>query len=1157
MHPNACPNRRALLSKLQAEIRTVRSRSEDKDFVIDQGFTFEEHRDPKRQNPHILCEGIRRAIENIALCQLHSKKIYELAASKRTLSHSLTKYIGQTKISPIDVPLEITPQMIKPIEHYHYNRAALQLRDAKTYEALQYIKNRNNNFAACYCITTDRLCPHTQSYDTIFSVDTIFYVIDAVIRSLLDSNNKKTHYHIFGLYDETKNKIGNNYTNLDEGEYTIYYKEGKRMLKALAYGNGDWYEHELQFTLQQPYYKFYHNNQVKYLNLYPATSLFRMKGMTYGGFYLLVEDQPQNSIVLYRLPKEIDDNLYTYTTLSNTHYSDYKHLTLQHLIDSKNLQDGVYRQVVGDKVNFISINTIRKQATIYTRNTKHEDLRVIVGVEDLRSMIRLIFELLAKEGNLDVAKINTQILLKALRTYIDPTALECLLHLTKEKMNEYTKLIHNWNDKAALDLTQKYIKTLKSNRPIDKLIRYLKRYKFIFQLIGYCTVNSFLCYCLLTTATTTSIFAVPLLTALGALTCVTTIAPIIYALIRFLFNDGTEELSHYYEDEIILKTIRLKDGKPIVEMTTSKNAISTKFLEHLEAQCIGDYNTTEELILEPDATITLNLPGITTKNQIVNNELGQVANIFKIPNFMCSCKNAVKQRFLRKLNINHENYREPIIYCPCIKNNLTAIFRLVEKTIKPDPVVFDSFKQYLENKYIPEIVDLMNDNLNIRPIHWYNHLEGKKQKLVKKFLEMEDDDFYRHYESVKSAIHVYNSFVKTEKQFIADGMPKNRNICGPMEILKYVMGPVVIDLERICKDKLFGYITFENWEEGENKLLVMRRKGFEYTLQLDGSGFDNTQHQQIKDIIDKPIYKHIVTNEFDKFKLHVPNEVFEYCYDTNKRHVRCEVYDDKNKLTFANVTVSGKTFSGSPDTTLMNTIRMVAYNRFVNEELCNFVPNEDYMLWVKGDDVVSFYKTIDNMDLAHTKYQTVFANKGTNQQQFGLGQIAKFYKKGTFEDIDFCSTNVILTTNGYKMIRKLENIVLKENFSVKAAKYYQSKLELYNKQQIEAANKWVGGENLISNYIRNVHQYNWVLAQFEQMRQASNKTIKETLDTGDEDNDDPYESRYKEYEEHIDDLVRISSKTLTNDDLISWVAGRSSDDTQILNEVMDYMRTHG
>lgn len=53
--------------------------------------------------------------------------------------------------------------------------------------------------------------------------------------------------------------------------------------------------------------------------------------------------------------------------------------------------------------------------------------------------------------------------------------------------------------------------------------------------------------------------------------------------------------------------------------------------------------------------------------------------------------------------------------------------------------------------------------------------------------------------------------------------------------------------------------------------------------------------------------------------------------------------------------VIGKTFSGSPDTTLMNTIRMVMYNRYVNEFMTDLIPDVHYKLWVKGDDVVCFY----------------------------------------------------------------------------------------------------------------------------------------------------------------------------------------------------------
>jgi hypothetical protein len=58
---------------------------------------------------------------------------------------------------------------------------------------------------------------------------------------------------------------------------------------------------------------------------------------------------------------------------------------------------------------------------------------------------------------------------------------------------------------------------------------------------------------------------------------------------------------------------------------------------------------------------------------------------------------------------------------------------------------------------------------------------------------------------------------------------------------------------------------------------------------------------------------------------------------------------------YGNVVIPGGVLSGSTDTTLMNTIRMLSYIRFCVER----VGIKEYEVWVKGDDTVLFVKPSD------------------------------------------------------------------------------------------------------------------------------------------------------------------------------------------------------
>ena len=126
--------------------------------------------------------------------------------------------------------------------------------------------------------------------------------------------------------------------------------------------------------------------------------------------------------------------------------------------------------------------------------------------------------------------------------------------------------------------------------------------------------------------------------------------------------------------------------------------------------------------------------------------------------------------------------------------------------------------------------------------------------------------------------------------------------------------------------------------------------------------------------------------------------------------------------------------SGSMDTTLMNTIRMVLINRFIIEHLSNYKPCE-YYLNCKGDDslaVFNFGKAPnDYLKPILNNYSRVFANpeqakaaisqptyidkdldgltiKALNPRRcYGLGLVRKYLLVGDLSNINFCSTITI------------------------------------------------------------------------------------------------------------------------------------------------------
>ena len=550
-----------------------------------------------------------------------------------------------------------------------------------------------------------------------------------------------------------------------------------------------------------------------------------------------------------------------------------------------------------------------------------------------------------------------------------------------------------------------------------------------------------------------------------------------------------------------------------------------------------------------------------------------------------------------KIKANEKDFETPILYAPCFKNNVSAIFRLIALKPKPTQMMLNHFEVYcqsLQNEFTIILGDFTVDRNQ-----WFNHLERKKQDEVFQFVTT-DDQLIDHGEFLKNA-HVYENFVKSEKQFLDNGeMPKTRCICAPSAYVKYIMGPVVLEMERLFKEKMFGYKVPQNWQLMEIELNKYHDEGFQYTTQLDGSGFDLTQHPELKRIVDHKIY-----NLIPEDGLHTSIENFYNIYSVIEREVKVMIRTGGKNVSVGRIVVKGQTFSGSPDTTLMNTVRMAIYNRYVHY-LAGIEEETDYKLWVKGDDVVVFYKDPKNQDKALQYYKNVFADKSqvdyttvrnvgahkhicvkctkeyvhdhpfknaeheqypnqcpyedcewyhneinpTNSRiillEHGLGQIAKFYKVGDLTDIDFCSINVIRTLEQkYKIIRKIENIQLKQNYSLKATHYNQAQFNLYNHELLTAAEKWLGGDNILRRYYSKIHLHNPFLAKiyqkYQEFREKCKPSSKVKLKLENLLPDKGYLNRIKDYEDHLLD-ERVSDTTLTDIDIALWISSKKDNE---------------
>lgn len=478
----------------------------------------------------------------------------------------------------------------------------------------------------------------------------------------------------------------------------------------------------------------------------------------------------------------------------------------------------------------------------------------------------------------------------------------------------------------------------------------------------------------------------------------------------------------------------------------------------------------------------------------------------------CNCHlSAIKKKQMVKTNYLIPDSDVPVLYHACWKNNISALNRNAWAMPKPDDVYLHKFRKWFDNVLLTEIKPMLTD-FQVHPNAWFNHLTAAKQAEVKHFYVDTEDQLKQTIgiDDIKE-MTTYSNFVKSEKQTGLSA--KTRCICSPGGKYKYLAGPVTYELEQYFKKNFKGYNVPLTWGEQEEKLDEFEALGYTQTIQLDGKGFDLTQDWEIKKIVDYQIYELISNN------LHVDKEIFLQTITPEWRTIIPYTIEDGKRKTYGNIKVRGKTFSGSCDTTLMNTIRMSLYIRFALEHADNI----DYKLWVKGDDTVIFARPSD-VDQILTSISKVFVTEEQWKQnpniRHGLGQISKFVKTGSLIDFDFCSTMVIKTEKGYKIIRKLSNIINKEHLSIKIA---QINPDAYHNDLLISAQSWLGeNETVLAKYYEKIHPYT--------------PGIKPVNKTGKQKEHLPSDVDYQNQYIHFDYQLqkeRISCRSFTDDDLVS------------------------
>lgn len=357
----------------------------------------------------------------------------------------------------------------------------------------------------------------------------------------------------------------------------------------------------------------------------------------------------------------------------------------------------------------------------------------------------------------------------------------------------------------------------------------------------------------------------------------------------------------------------------------------------------------------------------------------------------CTCHNKPKLRQVLPIGVNTG---EVICYETCARTLFSAFKRQNQRVLLPDTKSVHEFHRFCDmifDKYLREPLK----NFDYSYSEWFNSMPRRKQDAI-----LRSCDVRGHKGQV-----VYGLMNKCEKQ---EAGGKTRAIANIDTTIKYILGPVCWALESLMAKNLPGYCGNKSWDDLEKYMTDAYNEGYQTVLQGDGSAFDTCQHDELK-YIDRLIYNFLVDNG----KIHhVDPELFRKVATSRVRKLDARLYSDKMRLPFATSYMLGTVFSGSSDTTLMNTVRMSLYNMFT---MCQagLKYGQDFKHLAKGDDFMVFVRHPDwNGHSYQQLYDRYWVAKpkssiANNYQPYGIGMILKFLLVGDYSTIDFCSTTAI------------------------------------------------------------------------------------------------------------------------------------------------------
>lgn len=493
--------------------------------------------------------------------------------------------------------------------------------------------------------------------------------------------------------------------------------------------------------------------------------------------------------------------------------------------------------------------------------------------------------------------------------------------------------------------------------------------------------------------------------------------------------------------------------------------------------------------------------------KVLNNDYNYTLGT-NVKDVLCTCTRKPIAKYILPPT---ENSQHVISYPDCARVLYTAFMRQLRSSEnKISKNLLSRYHTFCDRFFDEKIEQLLTD-FTYDVEAWMNHIATlKKQNEVLIYYNNYKKGLLDHHSYAAGYNYAYTMFAKKEKQIVPGKKPKCRAISAAPPFVKWVMGPVVQKLEKIFHGAVDGYKMSHNgkpcktWNDIEDMYEDNYRMGLNTIIDIDGSAWDSTQHYGMKYLTNK-IYKYLY--DHNKIK-HIDSELFYKVAIQRKRKLTAKCYvNGKTKVIFSAL-IDSTTFSGSPDTTFMNTVSNLSLNHFIFAEYG--ISPDKYRLSTAGDDFNCCIAQEHNTKHLRTFIDSVWR---------GLGLLPKYVLHGDYSNITYCSTNVIPYKDAdgnakFKVVRQMDRMLPLATISEKALHYSSGRLKYHYQELINGLNTWAIGMPFYADFIKAYQkQHDSILTpyQFDPPGRA-----KMTFQAAEQ---------YDEYNHRTMDNVRVSNRT--------------------------------